>query len=188
MRWLTSMSALPFAANSGQYFATLPWRSSSPRSASIRAHSAVIVFVVDQTLTMVSRSQGFVFASSAWPPQMSTTTSPSSTTATDAPTSSPWSKLPANVCLTLSKRGSHVPWTSVMSAPLSSRADPTSARHDVGVGWMKVVALVRARRRARGMQRRRLVGQHRDVHRRSCGIDLHDCVGVGASAARRSPL
>ncbi len=144
------MSALPFAANSGQYFATLPWRSSSPRSASIRAHSAVIVFVVDQTLTMVSRSQGFVFASSAWPPQMSTTTSPSSTTATDAPTSSPWSKLPANVCLTLSKRGSHVPWTSVMSAPLSSCADPTSAGHDDGVGRIGVaVDVARARRRAR---------------------------------------
>ena len=65
MRWLTSMFSLPFAANSGQYVATLPWRSSSPRSARINAHSAVIVFVVDQTLTIVSRSHGFVLASSA---------------------------------------------------------------------------------------------------------------------------
>ena len=36
-----------------------------------------IAFVVDQTLTMVSCSQGRVRAASAWPPQRSTTFTPS---------------------------------------------------------------------------------------------------------------
>ena len=54
----TSTSSLPAAANSGQYPATGASRSSSPRSARISAHSAVIVLVVDQTLVMVSRSHG----------------------------------------------------------------------------------------------------------------------------------
>ena len=51
---------------------------------------------------------------------MSTTSSPSSITATDAPTSRPWSKLPANACFTLSNRGSHVPWMSTMFQPPES--------------------------------------------------------------------
>ncbi len=78
-------------------------RSSSPRSARISAQSAVIVLVVDQTLMIVSRSHGVVRASSVNPPQMSTTSSPSRTTATDAPTSSPWSKFartPSRPCRT----------------------------------------------------------------------------------------
>ena len=54
-----------------------------------------MVLVVDQTLVMVSRSQGRVFSGSAQPPQMSTTGSPCRKTATEAPTSAPesiWSE------------------------------------------------------------------------------------------------
>ena len=48
-----------------------------------------MVLVVDQTLVMVSRSQGRVFSASAQPPQRSTTGSPCQKTATDAPRSAP---------------------------------------------------------------------------------------------------
>ena len=68
-----------------------------------------MVLVVDHTLVMVSRSQGFVFSASAQPPQMSTTGSPWTYTATDAPMSSPESSWPASVVRTASKRGSQVP-------------------------------------------------------------------------------
>ena len=62
-------------------------------------HSADSVFVVDHTLMIVSRSHGFSTPSSpvTVPPQRSTTSSPSSVIATDAPTSSgvrPGSQLP----------------------------------------------------------------------------------------------
>lgn len=49
--------------------------------------SAVIVLVVEWTATMVFVSQGLVFASSAKPPQRSTTVSPSTVTQHEAPTS-----------------------------------------------------------------------------------------------------
>ena len=65
-------------------------------SATISAQRTVMVLVVDQTFVIVSRSQGSVPAASAEPAQTSTTSSPSWTTATEAPTSRPWSKLAAN--------------------------------------------------------------------------------------------
>src|SRR5262245_15605610 len=74
------------------------------------AQSAVIAFVVEKTLTMVSRSHGRVRAASAWPPQRSTTIRPSRVAANDAPTSRPASKLAANASRTAVKRGSHSPW------------------------------------------------------------------------------
>lgn len=43
----TGMSALPFAANSGQYFATGASRSSAPRSASMCAAVAVAPLVAE---------------------------------------------------------------------------------------------------------------------------------------------
>ena len=46
-----------------------------------------MVLVVDQTLTMVSRSQGELPATSDVPPHRSTTVSPSTTTAQEAPRS-----------------------------------------------------------------------------------------------------
>ncbi|MCW2913158.1 MAG: hypothetical protein JWN52_1226 [Actinomycetia bacterium] len=58
------MPDLPAAPNSGQYVATGACRSSSPLSARMSAHSAVIVLVVDQALVMVSRCHGRVRASS----------------------------------------------------------------------------------------------------------------------------
>ena len=64
MTWRTSMLSLPFSANSGQYVATDAEKSSSPRSASIKAQRNVIVLVVDQTFTIVSLSQGSDFAES----------------------------------------------------------------------------------------------------------------------------
>src|SRR5262245_3841371 len=74
------------------------------------AQSAVIAFVVEKTLTMVSRSHGRVRAASAWPPQRSTTIRPSTVAANDAPTSRPASKLAANASRTAAKRESHSPW------------------------------------------------------------------------------
>ena len=87
--WRTAMSALPSAANSGQYVATGAYRSSSPRSASISIARAATVFVVDQTLMIVSSSHGSDSPASrfAVPPHRSTTISPSIVTATDAPSS-----------------------------------------------------------------------------------------------------
>ena len=82
------MSPLPPAANSGHTVATLPYRSSSPWSARIRHASADTVLVVDQTLMIVSRSTAPTAASvAAVPPHRSTTSSPSSVMATDAPSS-----------------------------------------------------------------------------------------------------
>src|SRR5438093_9299016 len=43
--------------------------------------------VVDQTLTIVSRSHGFVRSGPMWPAQRSTTAAPSTTTEIEAPTS-----------------------------------------------------------------------------------------------------
>ncbi len=63
-RCRTSTRSLPAAANSGQYLATGASRSRSPRSARISALSATIVLVVDQTLVIVSCSQGSVFFAS----------------------------------------------------------------------------------------------------------------------------
>ena len=83
------MSPLPPAANSGHTAATLPYRSSSPWSASSRHASADTVLVVDQTLMIVSRSHGADGEASvaAVPPHRSTTSSPSTVMATDAPSS-----------------------------------------------------------------------------------------------------
>ena len=76
IRCRTSTRSLPPWANSGQYVATGAWKSSWLLSASMRAHKNVMVFVVDHTLVMVSRSHGALLASSTNPPQMSTTGSP----------------------------------------------------------------------------------------------------------------
>ena len=125
--WRVATASLPPAANSGQYVAIGSYRSSSPRSARIRQHSAAIVFVVDQTLMIVSSCQspstpGTPASSSsgpskvAVPPHRSTTNSPSTVIATDAPTS-PWvSKLSSNAVRTASKPGATVPWISAIAA------------------------------------------------------------------------
>ncbi len=63
-------------------------RAAPGRRASAPAR-LVTVLVDDQTLTIVSSRHGTVFAASAWPPQMSTTDSPSMSTAIAAPTSAP---------------------------------------------------------------------------------------------------
>ena len=72
-----------------------------------------IALVTDHTLTIVSRSQGRVWATSAWPAQMSTTISPSTVAAKDAPISSPRSKLEANASRTPANLGSYVPCTVI---------------------------------------------------------------------------
>jgi hypothetical protein len=87
----------------------------------------VIVFVVDQTLMMVSRSHGVVFAASAKPPHRSTTISPSDTTATLAPTSRSLSKLAANASFTAVKRSSQVPATVVMAGDRTPPVRQTSS-------------------------------------------------------------
>ncbi len=109
MRCRTSMSALPFCANSGQYFETFANGSSSPRSTSTSALRYVIVFVDDHTFVIVFSAHGFVFSVSAQPPHMSTTSWPSSVTATDAPRSAPESMLPESSSLIAVNRSSHLP-------------------------------------------------------------------------------
>lgn len=106
--WLTRTFSLPAAANAGQYVATGACRSSSPRSASISTHRAVIVLVVDHTGVSVSRSHGVVRSASVYPPQRSTTGSPSTYTATEAPTSLSSSEA-ANASRTAANRSVHVP-------------------------------------------------------------------------------
>ncbi len=103
-RWRTSMSCLPFSANSGQYFATGAKASTKPRSMAINAASAVSVLVQEKKLTIVSSPHATVFARSAWPPQMSTTSSPSMSTAIEAPSSSPLAISSASASATFSKR------------------------------------------------------------------------------------
>src|SRR3954447_25877400 len=112
-RWRTLIPALPLAANSGQYLATVASRSSSPRSTSTSAASEVIALVVEKTLVIVSSAHGTVRASSAQPPHRSTTTSPSTSKASEAPRSSPDSSLAANSSRRDSKRALHVPLSGV---------------------------------------------------------------------------
>src|SRR5262249_47281339 len=112
-RWRTLTPALPRAANSGQYEATVASRSSWPRSTSTRAASAVIVLVVEKTLAIVFWAHGTERASSAQPPHRSTTISPSRLTASEAPRSSPDASLDANSSRRGSKRALHVPPSGV---------------------------------------------------------------------------
>jgi hypothetical protein len=112
-RCRTSTFPLPAVANSGQYRPTGAARSRSPRSARTSAHSAVIVLVTDQTLVIVFRCHGIVRSESANPPQTSTTGSPSTKTATEAP-ASPSSSNPASALGTAVNRSSYEPWISAM--------------------------------------------------------------------------
>src|SRR3954447_17190250 len=112
-RCRTSTPSLPATANSGQYRPTGAARSRSPRSARTSAHSAVIVLVTDQTLVIVFRCHGIVRSESANPPQPSTTGSPSTKTATEAP-ASPSSSNPASALGTAVNRSSYEPWISAM--------------------------------------------------------------------------
>src|SRR4051794_16617579 len=117
IRWRTSMSCLPFSANSGQYFATGAKASMAPRSIAINAANAVSVFVHEKKFTMVSCPHGTVFARSACPPQMSTTSSPSMSTAMEAPNSSPLPSSSANASATCEKRLSQCPCTTSFIGP-----------------------------------------------------------------------
>ena len=111
MRCAIVTSSFPFLANSGQYVATRSSGAISPRSISISATRATIVFVVEYTLVMVSFVHGAVRLVSAKPPQRSTTTLPRSTTATDAPRSAPDSRFLTNTSRTAENRGSQSPVT-----------------------------------------------------------------------------
>src|SRR4051812_43091873 len=125
MRCLTSTASLPLAANSGQYFATGAYTSNSPRSASTRAASDVMVFVVDHTLVIVCSDHGSARPSSAHPPQMSTTGDPSTVTATDAPRSSPLSTAPDSTSERMPNGSLQNPLISAMCPFLT--APPTAA-------------------------------------------------------------
>jgi hypothetical protein len=115
--------AFPAAANPGQRRATGASRSSSWRSASVSAHRASIVFVVENTQAIVSGPLGSVRAASRSSPQMSTTGSPSRNAATEA------------------KRSSQVPWTS---ANALSRAPARTAAERGGEVHTRVYFLDRA--------------------------------------------
>src|SRR5258705_12352910 len=73
------------------------------------AQSATMPLVVEATLTMVSAPNGRVRAASAWPPQQSTTGTPSTYTHTAAPTSPRSVKLAKNVSRTAAKRRAQCP-------------------------------------------------------------------------------
>src|SRR3954447_21504643 len=72
-----------------------------------------MVLVTDQTLVIVFRCHGTVRSVSANPPQTSTTGSPSTKTATEAP-ASPASSNPASAFGTAVNRSSYEPWMSAM--------------------------------------------------------------------------
>ena len=93
-----------------------------------------MVLVVDQTLVMVSFSHGAEPASSTVPPQMSTTGSPCSRTATEAPTSVPASRLSDSVVATPSNLGSQVPWMSAIVSSLPRPVLRTRLFHGRTVG------------------------------------------------------
>jgi hypothetical protein len=96
-----------------------------------------MVLVVDQTLTIVSRSHGAP-SSVATPAQMSTTGSPSMVTDTAAPRSSPRSKAEAKAARTGAKRSSQWPWTSVMVGLLVQPPWGRDPSHGIGgpdLGW-----------------------------------------------------
>src|SRR4051794_22373861 len=141
----------------------------------MRAHRAAIVLVVDQTLMMVSCCHGVVRASSVWPPQMSTTSSPSMVMAADAPTSSSWSMVVASASRTPAKRGSKVPWISAMNA-----ASPQPRRPDgeklMGIGHCRLAALACAsgrRSNGRGLVDDHLLARrHQRLHRLDGGIEV----------------
>src|SRR5208282_2388581 len=96
--------------------------------------------VVEKTLTSVSRVHGLVRALSANPPQRSKTVFPSTTAATAAPTSIPFSKLSAKISRTRLNRGSQVPsiFTGISNLLMSqssfnttqSRSPPSLHRAD----------------------------------------------------------
>ena len=73
-----------------------------------------MVLVDDHTLVMVSLSHAWVRSMSLWPPHRSATISPSTVTATEAPTSKPSSKFAAMAARTASNLAVVVPWISVM--------------------------------------------------------------------------
>src|SRR5579864_8274435 len=77
------------------------------------AQSATIPLVVEATLTIVSAAHGRARAGSAWPPQQSTTRTPSRYTQTEAPTSPRSVKFRKNSSRTAVKRGSQ--WPSMVS-------------------------------------------------------------------------
>jgi hypothetical protein len=107
------MSCFTAAANSGQYLATGASRSSSPWSASWCAQSAVMPFVVDQTLVSVSFAHGVPRPGSAQPPHKSTTGCPRTITATAAPSSPRRRKFSSNAVRTGSNPGAQAPWISM---------------------------------------------------------------------------
>ena len=78
------------------------------------AVSDVMVLEIDQTLVSVSAVHGVVRASSAQPPQRSSTSVPRSTTARLAPSSSPVSRCCWNVSRRAENRSSAEPWTGVL--------------------------------------------------------------------------
>ena len=131
-RWRTSMSCLPFSANSGQYLATGAKASTRPRSIAINAASAVSVFVQEKKLTIVFSPHGMVFARSACPPQMSTTSSPSISRAIEAPSSSPLVISSASASATLSNRLSQWPWTTSFIRPSCAEPDDFRAASSRG--------------------------------------------------------
>src|SRR5215207_2344095 len=116
-RWRTrTVSSLPASANSGQYFATGASTSTRPRLASTSSDRHDIVFVVENTLMIVSSSHGTVPAASWVPPHRSTTSSPSIVTATDAPTSPSTAKFSAKASLTLPNPSPLRPLMSTIAA------------------------------------------------------------------------
>src|SRR4051812_9507619 len=77
-----------------------------------------MVLVVENTLMIVSSSHGTPLASSCRPPQRSTASSPSTVTATDAPTSPSTAKFSAKASFTAPKPSSQRPLMSTMGCSL----------------------------------------------------------------------
>src|SRR4051794_21356569 len=132
---------------------------------------------------MVSCCHGVVRASSVWPPQMSTTSSPSIVMAADAPTSSSWSMVEASASRTPAKRGSKVPWISAMDA-----ASPQPRRPDgeklMGIDHHRSAASARTSRRrsdGRGLVDDHLLARcHQRLHRLDGGVEVVEAALDGA--------
>src|SRR4051794_7004181 len=182
-KWRTSTPSLPAWANSGQYVATGASTSSSPRSASTSALSAVIVFVVDHTLTIVSRSHGAVISGSIQPAHTSATTSPSTTTHALHPTSCPESIRLPTASRTPTNLSSQLPPTSAMRArypapgsarggdPLASEPAPDPVGPELGL----VFRVADGRRAERATRRLAAAERHLDArHQVVAELDVAD--------------
>src|SRR4051795_713340 len=105
--------------SSGQYRSRGSSRPTRPRSTSVSTQRAAKGLVTEYGITRVSRCQGRVRSSSAYPPQRSTTQSPPYQTANDAPAPDCSASTSANTSRTGANGVGTDPWISISCLSLA---------------------------------------------------------------------